>query len=285
MTIDIAGRELGARRGAGRVKGPAFAPSWSTRRIAATLFNRVVAPAAPLLIVLALWQGLCWTGWFPEEILVPPRVVLATAWGAIESGDLGRNLAASLGRLGLGYTLGTVLGIALGAAMGLSRNIEACLGPSFHFLRQLPTVILIPALVMALGVGETIIVVLVAKATAFPVALAVLEGVRGIPRAYRDVAAVFQVRRWQAFRRVILPAILPTLLTGMRIALGRSWMILVAAELLVAQDGIGQMMEWGRQMFRIDVVVLGIILTALLGFGLDRGFRLAERRLGAWQFR
>jgi len=285
MTVDIAARKFQHPRvSAGALSRYPDGSRLSLRPILTKSWDVLSLGASPL-IILAIWEGLCRTGLFSPEILVPPSAVLATAQDMINSGDLQHNLAASLSRLAIGYGLGTLVGIVLGAAMGLSRNVEAFIGPTFHILRQLPTLILIPAFVMFLGVGETVIIVLIAKATALPVALSVFEGIRGIPRSYRDVAAVFNVRGWQGFRWVILPAIVPTLLTGMRISLSRSWMILVATELLVAQDGLGQMMEWGRQMFRIDIVIVGIILTAVLGYGLDRIFRLAEHRLSAWQYR
>jgi sulfonate transport system permease protein len=84
-------------------------------------------------------------------------------------------------------------------------------------------------------------------------------------------------------RRIALPAIVPDVLTGVRIALSRSWMVLVGAELLAADSGLGQMMEMGRQMFRLDVVMVGVVLTGVIGFALDRGFRLIEQRLTRWK--
>ncbi len=233
----------------------------------------------PPIILIGAWTALSASGLFPREIVVPPAVLWRTFAGLWASGELPNHLVDSLGRLGMGYAIGAALGIVLGVVMGLSRQAEAYILPSFHILRQLPTIALIPAFIMLFGVGETVKIVLVAKATALPVALAAFEGVRGIPKAYFDVGRIFQVGPAPLFLKVVAPAIVPPVITGLRIALSRSWMVLVGAELLVADRGLGQLMEWGRQTFRIDIVLLGVVITGLIGFALDKAFRSAERAL------
>lgn len=233
----------------------------------------------PPLILLATWSALSASGLFPAEIVVPPQVLWRTflkLWG---DGQLQEHLSGSLGRLAAGYAAGATVGVVLGALMGLSRQAEAYILPSFHILRQLPTIALIPAFIMIFGVGETVKIVLVAKATAMPVALATLEGVRGIPKVYFDVGRIFRVGPVALVLKVVAPAVVPPVVVGLRIALARSWMVLVGAELLVADSGLGQLMEWGRQSFRIDVVLVGVVLTGVIGFALDKGFRAAERAL------
>ena len=104
-----------------------------------------------------------------------------------------------------------------------------------------------------------------------------------MPAQFRDVAVLFRFSRLSLIRRVVLPAALPSILTGIRLALSRSWMIVVAAELFAASSGIGHMMDWARQMFRIDIVMVGVIVTGVIGFGLDRMLRTIERRFSAWR--
>ncbi|WP_395671468.1 ABC transporter permease [Phenylobacterium sp.] len=237
------------------------------------------AHVAPPLIVLGAWTALSASGLFPREIVVPPQQIWATfvqLWG---SGELPGHLAGSLSRLATGYGLGAAIGIALGVLMGLSRQAEAYILPSFQVMRQLPTIALIPAFIMIFGVGETVKIILVAKATALPVALATFQGVRGIPKVYFDVGRLYRVGPVPLFLKVVIPATVPPVITGLRIALARSWMVLVGAELLVADSGLGQLMEWGRQTFRIDIVLMGVVLTGLIGFTLDKGFRAGERAL------
>ena len=231
------------------------------------------------LIILGVWTLLSASGLFPREIVVPPATLLQTARDLWASGELPNHLAKSLSRLAVGYAIGAGIGLALGSLMGMSRQAEAYLLPSFQILRQLPTIALIPAFIMLFGVGETVKLVLVAKATALPVALATFEGVRGVPKAYFDVSRIYRLRPLQVLTKVVLPATIPPIVTGLRTALSRSWMVLVGAELLVADSGLGQMMEWGRQSFRIDTVLVGVIITGLIGFSLDKSFRLGERAL------
>jgi sulfonate transport system permease protein len=182
-----------------------------------------------------------------------------------------------------GFALGSAAGIAFGILVGLSAPLRSFTAPTFHVLRQMPSVALIPLFILLFGIGESFKIFIVVKATFFVVALAVIDGVTSVPQRYLEVAAVLRLSRWQAVRKVVLPAIVPATLTGVRIALGRSWMVLVGAELLAADSGVGQMMEMGRQMFRLDVVMVGVVLTGLVGFALDRGFLLLEAWLMRWQ--
>jgi sulfonate transport system permease protein len=275
LTADTSTKAEESARIARREREAAPAVLSTGGRVGAVKWGALASP----LILIAVWTALSASGLFPKEIVVPPNVIWDTFASHWASGELPLNLGKSLGRLTLGYLIGAGIGIGLGSLMGLSRQIEAYLLPSFHILRQLPTIALIPAFIMVFGVGETVKLVLVAKATALPVALGAFTGVRGVPRAYLDVARMFKVQPLPLFFRVIVPAVTPSLITALRTALARSWMVLVGAELLVADSGLGQMMEWGRQTFRIDVVLVGVVLTGLIGFSLDKGFRALEQLL------
>lgn len=237
------------------------------------------------LLVLALWIAVTELALAPEQILVPPWQVLVSGWELVQSGELGEHVSVSLMRLVSGFGFGSVAGIAFGLLVGLSPRLDAYTAPTFQVLRQIPSVALIPLFILVFGIGETFKVVIVAKASFFIVGLAVHDAVRSLPARYLEVAAVLRFSRLQVIRKVVLPAIVPDTLTGVRIALGRSWMVLVGAELLAAENGLGQMMEMGRQMFRLDVVMVGVVLTGLVGLALDRGFRLLEAYLMRWQRR
>lgn len=235
------------------------------------------------LLLLALWSLATALDWAPEQILVSPLQVLRSAADMVASGELQQHLSISLLRLMGGFALGSAAGIAFGILVGLSAPLRSFTAPTFHVLRQMPSVALIPLFILLFGIGESFKIFIVVKATFFVVALAVIDGVTSVPQRYLEVAAVLRLSPWQAVRKVVLPAIVPATLTGVRIALGRSWMVLVGAELLAADSGVGQMMEMGRQMFRLDVVMVGVVLTGLVGFALDRGFLLLEAWLMRWQ--
>jgi sulfonate transport system permease protein len=238
---------------------------------------------SPLLLLL-VWEWVCRAGVFPEQILVSPRDVLAAFAELRDSGELQMHLQFSLSRLLTGFITGSLIGLGFGVLMGLSKTVENCCSPFFNVVRQVPSVAFIPMLILLFGVDETFKVIIVAKAAFFPVALAAYDAVKGIPRSHFEVARVYRLPVVTMVKRIILPATIPPILTGFRLSLSRSWMVLVAAELLAADSGIGQMMEMGRQMFRLDVVMVGVVLTGVIGFALDRGVKLLEHQLVRWRY-
>jgi sulfonate transport system permease protein len=260
-----------------------FSPH-ATRRIDWARLKGLASLVSPLLL-LAAWTCVTRAHWFSEQILVPPEAVLDAFHEVWDSGELPSDLKISLYRLLLGFSLGGMAGVLLGTLLATSRQAQIYLRPTFHVLRQVPTLSLIPMFILLFGIGETLKIVIIVKSTIFPVAIATLEGVGNIPRDYRDVGRAFRLGPWAQFRRILFPATVPALLTGARIALGRSWMVLVAVELLAADSGIGQMMEIGRQMLRLDIVMVGVIITGSFGFVFDRGLRLLERALLPWKRR
>lgn len=232
-----------------------------------------------IVTLFLAWWTITKLGLFPAQVLPSPeRVALAFA-ASVRSGDLARNLSASLSILAAGYVIGASLGVAFGVAMALSRTVESYTSGLFHAIRQVPTIAFIPMLVLVFGIEATFKIVVVGKASFYPAALAAYTAVQGLPKRYFDVADVYRLSSLTRLRSVILPASLPPVLTGLRLSLSRAWVALVAAELLVADRGIGQMMELGRQTFRLDVVLMGVVLIGAIGFALDRGFKQVERLL------
>lgn len=245
--------------------------------------NRFAAGLAPLLGLLLAWQIASTSGLFPPQVLVPPSEVAATLARLWRDGELGGHLGTSLFRLVFGFLAGAAIGLSFGAAMALSKLFDALFAPIFQAIRQVPVLAFIPMLVLLLGIEERFKVVVVAVAVFFPVALATLDGVKGIPKSYFEVARLFRTPPLPFVLRILLPAAIPPVLTGLRLGLTRGWLVLVACELLAADSGIGQMMEMGRQMFRIDVVLAGVFVSGLVGFTLDRSVKLIERRFVRWK--
>jgi sulfonate transport system permease protein len=239
-------------------------------------FHWLLSWISPIALMIA-WYAVSKAGWFPDQILVPPDVV----WDAFneikDSGELQANLQISLFRLFTGFGLGVVSGLFFGVGLARSRTIQIYFGLLFDVLRQFPTLVLIPMFVLFFGIDEKLKIIIIVKSTFFPVAMATKEAVRNIPPQYLELGKVYKLRPVTWFTKLILPATLPSVLTGIRVALNRSWLILVAVELMAADIGIGQMMAMARQMLRLDIVMVGVILTGLIGFSLDKGIRLLER--------
>ena len=238
---------------------------------------------APPAVLIAAWQLASSSGLFPPQVLVPPSAVVETLGSLIASGELGSHLGQSLIRLLTGFALGAAAGLVFGTLLALSKWFEALFSPLFMAVRQVPVLAFIPMFVLLLGIEEGFKIVIVAIAAFFPVALATADGVRGVPRSWFEVAKVYRTPLLPFVTRILIPATIPPVLTGLRIGLTRAWLVLVAAELLAADSGLGQMMEMGRQMFRIDVVLAGALVSGLVGFALDRGAKAIERRATRWK--
>jgi sulfonate transport system permease protein len=254
----------------GRISG-----GWLPGRRWATL----ISPLA----VLLLWHWVASIELFSPEVLVSPLQVVDSFKALVASGELQDHLHDSLSRLGTGYVIGAVSGLLFGILMALSRHVEAFFLPAFQAIRQVPTIALLPVLILLLGVDEIFKVIIVIKAVFFTVGLASYEATKNVPRTYFEVAQAYRLPVFDLYRRLVLPAILPPVLTGLRIAFARSWTVLVAAELLAADSGLGQMMQMGREMFRLDIVMVGVVLTGLIGYLIDRLFKWGERNLIPWQ--
>lgn len=237
----------------------------------------------PLLLILLLWQAAAASRLLPAQIMVPPAEVARTFATLWNDGEILRHMSSSLGRLLTGYGAGALAALAFGATIALSRTAEALFAPLFLALRQVPVLAFLPLLVLVLGIEEGFKATVVALAAFFPIAIATFEGIRDVPRSHFEVARLYQMPLWALILKVLVPATVPPVLTGLRIGLTRAWLVLVAAELLAADSGVGQMMEMGRQLFRIDVVLCGVILSGLVGYALDRGMKLCEARFVRWR--
>ena len=234
-------------------------------------------------MLFLLWWYASAQHWFAPQLLVPPHKVYDTFSTLAAGGDLQDNLLITLRRLAIGFVWGGLLGIACGTLLAVNRVFSDYVRPLFDILRQVPTLTLIPILILLIGIDEPLKVVVVAKAVFFPVALATYGGVQGVPRDLVEMARHYGLGRLALLRDVLLPSAVPSLLTGIRIAMARSWLALVAVELLSADSGIGEMMEMARQMLRIDIVMVDVIAIGLIGFALDQSIALVQRRVLRWQ--
>ncbi|MBJ9984743.1 ABC transporter permease [Acinetobacter sp. S40] len=250
-------------------------PLW--KRVSAEKFYWVLSLISPLIALLT-WQFISYLQIFPTQILVPPLSVWHAFIGLIQSGELQLHLKDSLSRLFFGFSIATISAIAFGVAYGSIRTFRHYTFILFNILYQIPIFVLIPIFILVFGIGELFKILLIIKACFFPIALATSDAVKNIPKQYIEIGQIYKLKTRAWLKYIIIPSILPPLISGLRIALGRAWLILVAVELLAAGTGIGQMMELGRQMLRLDVVMVGVFITGLIGFILDKLLRLLEQR-------
>nr|WP_325341380.1 ABC transporter permease [Xylophilus sp.] len=234
------------------------------------------------VVVLAAWEVAVRLGWVNGHLLPAPSEIVQTI-ASFGAQALAGHVLASTGRVAAGFAIGAGLAIAVGALVGLSRRGEALLDPSFQALRAIPSLAWVPLLLLWLGIDEAPKVVLIAIGAFFPVYMGVASGFRDVDRKLVEVARMYRLSSVELVRRVLLPAALPAVLTGLRNGLSLAWMFMVAAELIAAINGLGYLLTDGREMGRADIVLAAIVLLALLGKVTDTGVAWIERRLLAWR--
>jgi sulfonate transport system permease protein len=235
------------------------------------------------LALLILWQVGCSTGFISPRTLAAPSQVIASFVQLTADGALQHHLLVSLGRVAKGMSLALVIGGTLALISGLSRAGEYAIDAPMQMLRTLPVLALIPFFIIWFGIGEVPKVALVAVAAVFPIYLTFYAGIRGADPKLVEVAKIIGLSRGALIRHVILPGALPTALVGVRYSLGVSWLILVAAEQVNATSGIGFLMNDARDFMRMDILVVGLLIYAVLGLIVDVLVRWLERRLLAWR--
>ncbi|HEY3128178.1 MAG TPA: ABC transporter permease [Acidobacteriota bacterium] len=242
-------------------------------------------PLAAGCLLLAAWHfGVQLTG---TSIFPSPKAVLK-GWGELaRRGVLGAYARDSLFRVGSGYLLAICCGIPLGILLGWYPQLAAAINPLIQMLRPISPLAWMPLAVVWFGVSELAPIFLIFLAAFFPVVVATMNGVRNIPSMYLQAGQNFGLAPLMIFRRVIFPAILPQVLTGLRIALGIAWLVVVAAEMIAVDSGLGYLIIDSRNAGkRYDLVVAGMLLIGLIGLALDVLVQQTEKLKSVrWGFR
>lgn len=244
--------------------------------------TRALTPWFLPLTLLLVWQAAGELGWLSARVLPTPVEVGRAGVRLTASGELPRHLGVSFARAAVGFALGATVGLVLGVLTGTSRRAERLLDTSLQMLRTIPHLALIPLVILWFGVGEAAKVFLVAVGVLFPVYLNTYHGFRTVDPGLVEMGRVYGLGPWGLFRRVLWPGALPSVLVGVRYALGVMWLTLIVAETIAATAGVGYLAMNAREFLRTDVVVLSILLYALLGKLADASARFLERRLLPW---
>jgi len=258
-------------------KGSAVQPGAARRPVLAAL-----APWALPAALVAFWQVAAHAGWLSSRILPEPWQVLTAFWSLAESGELWTHLRTSLWRAAVGFGIGAGLGLLLGLLNGSSRRAETLLDTTLQMIRNIPALALIPLVILWFGIDETAKLFLLAVGVFFPVYLNTFHGIRSADQGLIEMARSYGLSGWALHRDVILPAALPSILVGVRFSLGLVWVLLIVAETISAQSGIGYMTMNAREFLQTDVVLVGILLYALLGKLADLAARALERTFLRW---
>ncbi|MGA0572801.1 aliphatic sulfonate ABC transporter permease SsuC [Variovorax sp. VNK109] len=239
----------------------------------------------PWLVPIALitvWQIASSQGWLSTRVLPAPLEVVKAAWRLTESGELWTHVKVSAGRALLGLAIGGGLGLALGLLTGSVRFFETLLDSTVQMVRNIPALALIPLVILWFGIDEAAKLFLISVSVFFPIYLNTFHGIRNVDPGLIEMGRTYGLSRWALYTQIILPGALSSILVGLRFSLGLMWVILIVAETISAQAGIGYLTMNAREFLQTDVVLVGILLYALLGKLADVFARALERYWLRW---
>jgi ABC-type nitrate/sulfonate/bicarbonate transport system permease component len=239
----------------------------------------ILSPVAALVV----WQLASNAGLINQRYVPSPVAIAMAGWDLALSGELALHIGASLRRLVIGFVLGAVPGVFIGMVMGLNRWVRAALDPLVAALYPIPKIALLPLLMLVFGLGDGSKVVVVATSVLFLTIINTTVGVVQLDRIYFDVARNYGTPWPKLFLRVILPGALPTILAGLRISLGVSLVVLVGAEFVASQSGIGYLIWSSWQTLMVEKMFVGIIVITILGVLSTLFLHECERLLVPWR--
>ncbi len=231
----------------------------------------------PLVLFVAWWAVTAAELFTPVQ-LPSPSAVLEAAVGLLQRGDLWMHIGISVQRVVLGFGIGAVLGMLFGAVLGLSRWADALLTPILGALRAVPSLAWVPLLILWMQIGEDSKVTLIAIGAFFPVFTTLYAGLQHVDPQLVEAGRAFGYKGFRLFKTIQLPAVVPSIFSGLRLALAQAWLFLVAAELIASSMGLGFLLTDSQNNGRTDRLILAIILLALLGKITDTVLGFAEKR-------
>ena len=285
--VDTTAPDGSARQGPAPIDVMTRTPS--TGRFVRVITNSPLYPAALVIAVICFWQfviahGLI--GSLPTRYIGSPSGIWSSFVSLARNGYQGTSLwvetYSSLIRVLLGFAIGAVIAIPLGILMGLYEPIGRLLAPIFNFLRPIPALAFIPVVIIWFGIGQTGRIVVIATTAFLYSVIGVVEGVRSVPQSYLRVAKNYQLSRRTTILHVVFPAALPQIIVGLRTGMALAWAVVVAAELIAAQHGLGYMIENASTFFRVNTVYVGITIIGIIGVAIEAIFALVNRRLLHW---
>ncbi|HXU55540.1 MAG TPA: ABC transporter permease [Casimicrobiaceae bacterium] len=255
--------------------------SASVRRRAVGGILGAATYARAMLFFLLLWHLV--SVWIANPVLLPgPLRVMESLFQMVASGELVEHALVSLRRLAVSFVAAGAIGIPLGVAMGMNRPFDDIVDPLVEVLRPISGIAWIPLALFILGVGDALPIFIMFYGALFPFVLNSYAAVRAVPPRYADAARTMGVPRRRIIANVMLPAALPGILVGARLAAGAGWMSMVAAELIGAPSGLGFAVEWYRELLMTSKMLAVVVSIGILGYTIDRVLRAVQHRMAPW---
>ncbi|MGN0657120.1 MAG: ABC transporter permease [Ruminiclostridium sp.] len=236
----------------------------------------------PLFALIAIWEYTGSSGILNPSIMPAPSGIIETFVNMLESGRWQTNLLASLGRIVKGFFVGSSCGLVVGILMGSLKPIEKFMTILVGFFRPIPTIAWIPLFILWLGIGDVSKVTIISIGCFWSVLLNTLNGMKNVDKKLLEVAILFEKSWFTQFYKIILPSALPSILTGLRLAVSSALMGVLAAEMLAANSGIGFLITFGRDLAQPGIMLVGVLTIAFLGLIVDFILLKVEKRLLRW---
>ena len=234
-------------------------------------------------LVIALWQVAVSQRWIDPVFLPSPVAICEALYSLALSGDLWHHLSVSLMRIGTGWVVGTSLGLAVGIAMGLWSVTRAVGMPMVSAIYPIPKIALLPLFILWLGIGEAPKVVTIASGVFFPTIIATFSGIDSVPRTLIRMAQSFNMPVSAIIRKIILPSALPGILAGFRISIATALLLVVTAEMIGAQFGIGAFLLTAGNLMQTDDLMAGVVILSILGLSLGAILTVTEKAFLSWR--
>ena len=239
--------------------------------------------AGTLIGLILLWQGAASAGWIGSLFLPPPLAIAGALGQLAQSGELWRHMSASLERLAIGWAAGTGAGLVLGVAIGVFTIARSPGMAVVSALFPIPKIALVPLFILWFGIGDGSKIMTLAFGVFFPTVLTTAAGVDAVPRSLVRMAQAFGLGRWAILRHVILPGALPAVLTGFRVTSSIAIILLVAAEMIGAERGIGAFVLQAGNLYDVENLMAGIVVLSALGLTVAWVLGRLERALLVWR--
>ena len=261
----------------------------SRRRVAAPAWwSRLALRTTSIVLFFVIWFVGSWLNAnvikaFNPVLLPPPQAVLQTGIKLAASGELHTHILASMSRVIQGFILAAAGGVLLGALVGRSRTLENLVEPMIELLRPIPPLAFLPMMVLWFGIGEMSKIAFIAYAAFFPIFTTTVEGIKYVDPILLRAAASLGASERDLFRYVVLPAAMPNIITGLRLGFALSFFVIVAAEFIAADSGLGYLINDARTFFLVSQMLLGAAVIGIIGFIVNIALRRLENRLLRWR--
>jgi len=244
--------------------------------------ERALSILSPL-VLLGIWEIAALTKQMDTRFFPAPSDIFRSAWTMIQTGELFTHTSVTVGRILIGFAIGAIPGVAIGLAMGLFRPVRAIVQPIVDATFPIPKIAILPLFLLIFGLGEESKYAIIAVAVIYLVLINTQAGVRNIERIYLDVGKNYHASRRMMFTDVALPGALPLIFAGLRLGLGVALLVIVAAEFVGARSGVGYLIWSSWQVFQVEKMYVGLLTTAVLGFGSAVLLAWLERVLIPWK--